>query len=73
MKNKNNHGNLKDQLNKDVLEQLQSKKSQLKAHQEELAEKERKRRLEEKRQREANKSFEELLNESDLDWKSFKR
>ena len=30
------------------------------------------RKQEERRRREKNKSFEELLNESDLDWRDFK-
>lgn len=61
-----------DQLDQDVLNKLKAKKQELKveAQRQEAADEERKR--EERRQREKNKSFEELLSESNLDWKNFK-
>ncbi|MGP4074314.1 YqkE family protein [Halobacillus sp. K22] len=66
-------GSLSEQLNEDVLTRLRSKKSELKQHEAERHEQERQRRLEERKKQEANKSFEELLNESELDWKTFKK
>lgn len=72
-KKKAQEGSLGEQLNKDVLSKLRSKKTELKKQEEVRQEKERKRRIEEKKRQEANKSFEELLNESDLDWKTFKK
>ncbi|MGI8316242.1 YqkE family protein [Halobacillus mangrovi] len=71
-KKKVQEGSLGDQLNTDVLSKLRSKKTELKRQEEIRQEEERKRRLEEKKRQEANKSFEELLNESDLNWKTFK-
>ncbi|ARI77147.1 YqkE family protein [Halobacillus mangrovi] len=71
-KKKVQEGSLGDQLNADVLSKLRSKKTALKKQEEIRQEEERKRRIEEKQRQEANKSFEELLNESDLNWKTFK-
>lgn len=63
---------LGDMLNENLIKQLQEQKQKLKADEEQkkLAEEERKR--EERRLKEKNKSFEELLNESPMDWKKFK-
>lgn len=63
---------LGDMINKDLMNQLKEKKKQLKAEEEKqrVAEEERKR--EERRLKEKNKSFEELLNDSPLNWKEFK-
>jgi hypothetical protein len=72
-KKKVEQGSLGDQLNADVLSKLHSKKTELKKQEEVRREDERKRRIEETKRREANKSFEELLNESELDWKTFKK
>ncbi len=69
---KEKQGSLSEQLNKDVVSQLQLKKAELKQQADRQQELERLKRIEEKQKREANKSFEELLNESELDWKSFK-
>ncbi|MFQ3542899.1 YqkE family protein [Halobacillus rhizosphaerae] len=69
---KEKQGSLSEQLNQDVVSQLQVKKAALKQQADKQQELERLKRIEEKQKREANKSFEELLNESDLDWKSFK-
>ncbi|SDI96931.1 DUF3886 domain-containing protein [Salimicrobium halophilum] len=63
---------LKDQMDEDLVKQLQNKKKQWKQQELEAEERERKRRLEEKRKSEANKSFEELLEESEMDWKKYK-
>jgi hypothetical protein len=63
---------LKDQLQDDVFSKLKSMKEQLvqteqKAKQEEAA-----KIKEQKRLKEKNKSFEELLEESNQNWKEFK-
>ncbi|RDY70813.1 DUF3886 domain-containing protein [Halobacillus trueperi] len=72
-KKKTQPGSLGDQLNADVLSKLKSKKTELKQQAVEREEQEKQRRIEERKRAEANKSFEELLNESELDWKSFKK
>ncbi|UOQ93657.1 YqkE family protein [Halobacillus shinanisalinarum] len=72
-KKSKNEGSLSEQLNKDMVEKLRSKKSELKHQEEERQKQQRRQRMEERERKEANKSFEELLNESDLDWKSFKK
>ena len=63
---------LGDLLNKDLVSELKEKKKELQnqEEQERLAEEERKR--EERRLKEKNKSFEELLEESNFNWKDFK-
>lgn len=63
---------LKDYLDNSVLSQLQDKKNELKKVEEKKKEEELERKREERRLREKNKSFEELLNESDMDWEKFK-
>lgn len=63
---------LGDMLNKDLLDQLQGKKSELKAEESKKQEEEARKKAEERRLKEKNKSFEELLGESDLNWKEFK-
>ncbi|SEA58805.1 Protein of unknown function [Thalassobacillus cyri] len=65
-------GVLSERLNGDIVSQLQSKKTKLKQKEKKEQEKERKRKIEERKKREANKSFEELLEESEMDWKKFK-
>ncbi|MBM7552384.1 DUF3886 domain-containing protein [Thalassobacillus pellis] len=65
-------GSLKDRLNPDLWNQLQSKKTEWKQAEKEQQEKERQRLVRERKEREANKSFEELLEESDIDWKKYK-
>ena len=63
---------LGDLLNDDVLGKLRQKKGEWEeAEKKRLEEAERLKR-EERKRREKNKSFEELLNESDLNWKKFK-
>lgn len=63
---------LGDILNDDVLKRLKDAKQQLKKEEERKKEEEARKIREERKRREKNKSFEELLNESDLDWKEFK-
>lgn len=63
---------LGDMLNQDLVEQLKGKKQELKAAEHKQKEEEERRKREERRLREKNKSFEELLGESDLNWKEYK-
>ncbi|MFJ7828686.1 YqkE family protein [Peribacillus sp. NPDC097264] len=63
---------LGDMLNQDIMSQLRQKQKELNdAEQEKRAAEEEKKR-QERKQREKNKSFEELLGESDLNWKNYK-
>jgi hypothetical protein len=63
---------LNERIRPDVLEKLKQASEALKTEevkkQEEAKEREKQRKIE----KEKNKSFEELLNESNLDWKSYK-
>ncbi|WP_226666969.1 YqkE family protein [Metabacillus litoralis] len=61
-----------DHLNSDLLEQLKAVKKGLTKEQEERDAELEKKKIEERKQREKNKSFEELLNESSLSWKEYK-
>lgn len=63
---------LGDLLNKDLVNQLKEKKTELKEEEERKREMEEERKREERRQKEKNKSFEELLNESGMNWKEYK-
>ncbi|MDQ0197415.1 YqkE family protein [Neobacillus ginsengisoli] len=63
---------LKDILNPDLMKQLKEQQEQLKAVEEKRKEEEEQRKREERRLKEKNKSFEELLNESGMNWKEFK-
>jgi hypothetical protein len=63
---------LKDSLGSDLLHQLQQKKHELAQMEEKQRALEEQRKREERKKREKNKSFEELLNESEMDWKKFK-
>ncbi|MBL4954058.1 YqkE family protein [Neobacillus sp. OS1-32] len=63
---------LKDMINPDLLKQLKNQQEQLKAEEEKRQELEEHRKREERRLKEKNKSFEELLNESSMNWKEFK-
>ncbi|MFE8702588.1 YqkE family protein [Cytobacillus sp. FJAT-54145] len=71
-KNEDKPVTLGDLMNKDIMEQLKEKKQQLKAEEERLKEEEEARKREERRLKEKNKSFEELLQDSSLNWKEFK-
>lgn len=63
---------LKDMINPDLIRQLKEQQEQLKAVEEKRKEEEEQRKREERRLKEKNKSFEELLNESGMNWKAFK-
>lgn len=63
---------LKDTLNAGILAQLKEKQKKLKGEEEAEKAAAEQRQREERRRREKNKSFEELLNESSMDWKKFK-
>ncbi|MBE3568646.1 MAG: YqkE family protein [Bacillales bacterium] len=63
---------LKDTLNEEVLKQLKMAQKELEKQEEMKKKAEAERKREERKRREKNKSFEELLNESRLDWKDFK-
>jgi 3'-phosphoadenosine 5'-phosphosulfate (PAPS) 3'-phosphatase len=63
---------LGDMLNQDLMDQLKAAKKQLKDEEVKKAEEEEKRKKEERRLKEKNKSFEELLQDSDLNWKEYK-
>lgn len=61
-----------DHLNNHLLEQLKAVKKGLTQEQEEREAALERKKIEERKQREKNKSFEELLGESSLSWKDFK-
>jgi hypothetical protein len=63
---------LKDMINPELIKQLKEQQDQLKAAEEHRKEEEEKRKREERRLKEKNKSFEDLLNESGMNWKEFK-
>ncbi|WP_246942405.1 YqkE family protein [Bacillus pinisoli] len=63
---------LKERLNGDLFQQLKEKQKMLLAEEQTKKEEELARKKEEARLREKNKSFEELLNESSLDWSKYK-
>lgn len=72
MSSKKEQGGLQERLNPAILKALQGKKEELKKVETDNAEQLRQQRIKERKKREANKSFEELLGESDLNWKKFK-
>lgn len=59
-------------MNEEILQKLKNTKKQLQEQETKVKEEEEARIREEKRLREKNKSFEELLNESNISWKDFK-
>ncbi|MFO1443602.1 YqkE family protein [Bacillus sp. Bva_UNVM-123] len=63
---------LGDMLNTDIMEQLKGKKQELKAVEDKQKEEDEQKKREERRLREKNKSFEQLLSESELNWKEYK-
>lgn len=63
---------LGDMLNDALVKQLKETKQALKADEEKKALEEEERKKEERRLKEKNKSFEDLLNESGMNWKEFK-
>jgi len=63
---------LKERLNDDLMSKLQADKTQLVTQEKQAIEELEAKKLFEQKQREKNKSFEELLNDSNMDWKKFK-
>jgi hypothetical protein len=63
---------LKDMINPELIKQLKEQQEELKAAEERKRAEEEERKREERRLKEKNKSFEELLNESGMNWKEFK-
>lgn len=63
---------LQDELNDDVIRKLQQAQKQIQAQEQKKKAAEKARKLEEKKQQEKRKSFEELLNETSLNWRDFK-
>jgi len=63
---------LKDTLGMDLLSKLKETKKELEEQERKKKQEEQIKLQEERKRREKNKSFEELLNESSLDWKKFK-
>ncbi|WP_064091095.1 YqkE family protein [Rossellomorea aquimaris] len=63
---------LKNSINENIFQQLKNKKEELEKEEAVKKEEERVKKAEEKRIREKNKSFEELLNESNMNWKNYK-
>lgn len=63
---------LGDRINQDIMSQLRQKQKELTEAEHAKKEAEEARKREERKQREKNKSFEELLGESNLDWKNYK-
>ncbi|ALC90045.1 hypothetical protein AM500_09825 [Bacillus sp. FJAT-18017] len=63
---------LGDMINQDIFTQLKNRQHELKEEEKQKMEEEENRKREERRLKEKNKSFEELLNESGMNWKEFK-
>lgn len=63
---------LKEALSEDILASLMEKKKALKEEELRRKELEEEKKRKEREEREKNKSFEELLKESQLNWKDFK-
>lgn len=63
---------LKDRLNEELFAKLKEKKLEWERQEQRWKEEEEARKREERRKREEQKTFAELLNESDLDWRNFK-
>jgi hypothetical protein len=63
---------LGDRINQDIMSQLLQKQKELTEADHAKKEAEEARKREERKQREKNKSFEELLGESNLNWKNYK-
>lgn len=63
---------LGDRINQNIILELRQKQKELTEAEHAKKEAEEERKREERKQREKNKSFEELLGESNLDWKNFK-
>jgi FtsZ-binding cell division protein ZapB len=63
---------LGDLLNKDLVNELKEKKKELENQEAQKVQAQEEKKREERRLKEKNKSFEELLNESEFNWKDFK-
>jgi hypothetical protein len=63
---------LGDLLNKEIMEKLKAQQKELMEQEEKQKQDEALRKKEEQRLKEKNKSFEDLLTESNMDWKKFK-
>ncbi|NPC93167.1 YqkE family protein [Bacillus sp. WMMC1349] len=63
---------LKDALADDLKDKLKQMKSELKAEDDKRKKRENECLIKQRKEQEKNKSFEELLNESGLDWKQYK-
>jgi len=63
---------LRDRIDKDALEKLKEASRTMREAEEKRKAEEREKRIAEQKVKEKNKSFEELLAESNLDWKKFK-
>ena len=63
---------INERLNSDVLSKLKTASKQLKENERVKAEEKREQERQGRIEKEKNKSFEELLGESSLDWKNFK-
>ncbi|MCQ6277993.1 YqkE family protein [Bacillus sp. EB600] len=63
---------LGDMISKDLLNQLKDKQQELKLVEERKKAEEEQQQRQERRLKEKNKTFEELLSESNMNWKEFK-
>ncbi|WP_033828487.1 DUF3886 domain-containing protein [Bacillus andreraoultii] len=63
---------LKDALGDELIKKLKETKKELEEKELKQKEEAEAKKREERRKREKNKSFEELLQESDLDWRKYK-
>lgn len=72
MKKNNDQVKLKDGINEDLKQQLLQMKQNLAAETEKREEQKRQDLLRQQKEREKNKSFSELLDESHLDWRKYK-
>ncbi len=63
---------IRGRISEDVLAKLKKTAEVMKKQEAETAEQQRLQRIEERKEKEKNKSFEELLEESDLDWQKYK-
>ncbi|WP_180954294.1 YqkE family protein [Bacillus sp. M6-12] len=63
---------LGDMVNQEILAKLKNTKNELSLAEKKRHEEEEAKRAFERKQKEKNKSFEELLNESSTDWRNFK-
>jgi hypothetical protein len=63
---------LGDRINKQALEKLKEASRTMREEEEKRKAAEREKKIAEQKAREKNKSFADLLNESDMDWRKFK-